>query len=652
MRRGLFWLFGMLPSLALAGPDAPIQWAPEGGWIAYTVATPAGRPTPVPGWIFGEPDSPADRTVPPDAAPSPLRYRLYAADALGGDGVVLEDTRNPLTSPAWSPDGHMLAFGRLVVGAAGPARFEVVVQDGLSHQRVLLSRPASGDAASPEGYPARTLAWSPDGRYLAVPAPAAGGGLLIVRADNGRVLKTLDAAAWPSWSPDASKLAMIATGRSSSLVVMETGFGPPRLYADLGRTYQAPLWARDGRSLLAVSRRSFERGLGQTRQVDLLRILPESGQVETAAQLASDPLHRDKPVRGASFTTDRDAEDVFFSVDQEGQPPSVVWFRPKTLETVTRFHPVGEVSIRVGSLGLAPNGKLLAVRLGPDEAGATLALWDPASVRDPSVKAVRLLTPDDATRLDWVSLLVTTAQGLLRQVLPNPVVQGRGVARPTVLPVPGEIPSNQEVRLRLQRIGRLGRPLCDRPAGSEKADPRVDDYLAEARLFFDVLGEDFAAALASLEAVEARTTAPDRLVRLLAVRAQLLAGLGDLDGAGDVIAYLRSLDERVPTRVETTAAGVALTPEPPATNGWPRYLAQRLDDLAKSRRAQAGRPGEDDRPGVEPPWPGPRFGPPVGPDPGGVVFPLNRGAAMDPAGRVDDVPDVRVRFIPGRPFRR
>jgi hypothetical protein len=265
---------------------------------------------------------------------------------------------------------------------------------------------------------------------------------------------------------------------------------------------------------------------------------------------------------------------------------------------------------------------------------------------------VRLLTPDDVTRLEWVSLLVTTGRGLLQQVLPKPVVQGRGVARPTVLPVPGEVPSNQEVRLRLQRIGSLGRPLCDRPTGSEKADPRLDDYLAEARLFFDVLREDYAAALDSLEALEGRTTEPDRLVRLLAVRAQLLVGLGDLDGAGDMIAYLRTLDERVPTRVETTAAGVTLTPERSATSGWPRYLAQRLDDLAKSRRAQAGRPGEDDRPAVEPPWPGPRFGAPFGQDPGGVVFPPNRGAAFDPAGRVDDVPDVRVRFIPGRRFPR
>src|SRR5262249_45094001 len=131
---------------------------------------------------------------------------------------------------------------------------------------------------------------------------------------------------------------------------------------------------------------------------------------------------------------------------------------------------------------------------------------------------------------------------------------------------------------------------------------------------------------------------------------------------GDMIAYLRSLAMRVPTRVETTVAGVSLTPEPSATNGWPRYLAQRLDDLTKSRRAPAGRPGGDEPPPAgappppprvrPPPGPGRRLGPPFGQDLGGVVFPPNRGAAPDPAGRADDDPDVRVRFIPGRPFRR
>jgi hypothetical protein len=110
-----------------------------------------------------------------------------------------------------------------------------------------------------------------------------------------------------------------------------------------------------------------------------------------------------------------------------------------------------------------------------------------------------------------------------------------------------------------------------------------------------------------------------------------------VDGAGETIGYLRSLDDRVARRWEATAAGVVITPEPSETSGWARYLALRLDDLTKSRR-----PGAVDEPAPAPAPPepirfgrGPAFGPRFAPD-----------ILIEPA----DAPDVRVRFRPRPPF--
>ena len=167
MRRFVFLLFGLVAAPALGGTETPVVWTADGRWFAYTVAVPANRAVPEPGWIFG--------TTPPAAkSDGPLRYRLLATDAANGSTIVLEDGEKPLTSPVWSPDGHMIAFGRRVAERGpAPSRFEIVIQDGLNHQRVLLSRPEVADDAQAQPTPSRSLSWSPDGRYLAVPAAGA-----------------------------------------------------------------------------------------------------------------------------------------------------------------------------------------------------------------------------------------------------------------------------------------------------------------------------------------------------------------------------------------------------------------------------------------------------------------------------------------------
>src|SRR5262249_16701162 len=145
-------------------------WSPDGKWLAYSLASrPAGHVL-RPGWLF-EPAIDAPEAAKAEArpeAPGGVRYRLWATRVEDGTSVLLEDGKGPLPSPGWSPDGQALAFGRLVPEEEG-GRFEIVVQDGPDRQRVLQATRIAGPISEAAGLPGLAVAWSPDGRYLAVP---------------------------------------------------------------------------------------------------------------------------------------------------------------------------------------------------------------------------------------------------------------------------------------------------------------------------------------------------------------------------------------------------------------------------------------------------------------------------------------------------
>ncbi|MBV8265141.1 MAG: PD40 domain-containing protein, partial [Planctomycetaceae bacterium] len=133
MRRRMVRVVGLTSVVMLGCLHAPVLWSPDGRWLAYTMAVRPGPPSLTPGWIF-ETGREAERPLSwGDQAPRPAAaiYRLWATRADTGASVVLEESRGPLTSPCWSPDGKVLAFGRLVPEDDGRARFEVVVQEAL-----------------------------------------------------------------------------------------------------------------------------------------------------------------------------------------------------------------------------------------------------------------------------------------------------------------------------------------------------------------------------------------------------------------------------------------------------------------------------------------------------------------------------------------
>lgn len=578
MCMGLFCLIGLTPIFAFQASESVPRWSADGRWIAFTISRPVQGLLPEPGWIF-ETTKTGSRLPTRSGPDGAIKTGLYVAETGHEDAWLVEESDNLLTAPEWSPDGRALAYGRIRHGDQPDSqRYEVVINESPGVGRILHTLPFAnlGLGLRSNDLTSRlTINWSPDGHYLAVSVPDSPPRTLVLRADNGLMLKVVPDAYWPSWAPGSTRLALVRGTDKQTIFVTEAGPGAVDALADIGRLYQPVDWSKDGKTIVCIARRVVEGPKQATATIDFLRLSSKTGGIENAVQLAFDSPKQGRDLRSLSYSVDRDLSELFYTFDQTGDPPAVVRFFPKTSETLSRFHPL-DSSLSIRSISHSPKAHLLAVRLG--SALGVVGLWDY------SKGSIAPFVPDDDARIAWLSLLVNTSRELLGACLPPVAVLGKPVARPTLLPIPGELPSNHEMVFRLKRLARVARPLCDREPESAPPDPRLQRFLLEARLYFEILVEDFSAALLTLERFEAENLKPQERLALLCVRAQIMLGLSDWDRAKEPIDYLLREDIRVVSRYEVTPGGVTLTLEPQPSQGWGRYLAQRTADLARVRR--------------------------------------------------------------------
>jgi len=161
------------------------------------------------------------------------RNALMVVDIDGENAAVVAASREPIMSPAWSPDGSRLAFVGFEQGQSA-----IFVQEMATGKLTKLIA-EKGINASP--------AWSPDGTRIAVTLQidAQNPDICIVDVASGDRRRVTDAPGVdtePAWSPDGASL----------LFTSERG-GPPQIYRVAAAGGDAVLVSRVGKQNLRAS---------------------------------------------------------------------------------------------------------------------------------------------------------------------------------------------------------------------------------------------------------------------------------------------------------------------------------------------------------------------------------------------------------------
>ncbi|MCK6370793.1 MAG: Tol-Pal system beta propeller repeat protein TolB, partial [Gammaproteobacteria bacterium] len=190
----------------------------------------------------------------------PATFRLIVADADGANEQVMVESREPIMSPAWSPDGRKLAYVSFENKAA-----EIYVQTLRTGLRQKVSSRAGVNGAP---------AWSPDGRKLALTLSRGEGNLDLYTLDlAGQALTRLteqrSIETEASWAPDGRSIYFTSdrAGAPQIYKVAPDGGSAQRVSFEGG--YNArPRVSPDGKRLAVVTN---DRGNYRIALIDLER---------------------------------------------------------------------------------------------------------------------------------------------------------------------------------------------------------------------------------------------------------------------------------------------------------------------------------------------------------------------------------------------
>jgi|HubBroStandDraft_1064217.scaffolds.fasta_scaffold16279_2 TolB protein len=181
-----------------------------------------------------------------DGTPPAQHYQLIVADADGANPHLILESRFPLMSPAWSPDGQWLAYVSFETKHSA-----VYVQLVRSGERRQVSARAGVNGA-PE--------WSPDGRKLALTLGGSGGNpdIYVLDLASQALTRITDDPAIdtePEWTPDGRSLYFTSDRAGSPqiyLIGVQAGARPKRI--TFGGNYNArPRVSADGSQLAMVT---------------------------------------------------------------------------------------------------------------------------------------------------------------------------------------------------------------------------------------------------------------------------------------------------------------------------------------------------------------------------------------------------------------
>ncbi|MEI8362061.1 MAG: Tol-Pal system beta propeller repeat protein TolB [Betaproteobacteria bacterium] len=198
------------------------------------------------------------------------RYALRIADADGENPLTMVSSKEPIISPAWSPDGSKLAY------VSFEKKKPIIFVQTLSGQRTVLAN-FKGNNSAPS--------WAPDGSKLAIVLTyGANSQVYTINADGSglqQITKSSAIDTEPTWSTDAKWIYFSSDrGGKPQIYKVSSSGGEPQRVTFEGAYNVSPRFSPDGKSLAMI------RNDGGKFRVALQNLA--SGQVQILSEGSQD----------------------------------------------------------------------------------------------------------------------------------------------------------------------------------------------------------------------------------------------------------------------------------------------------------------------------------------------------------------------------